>query len=79
MEPILDFVKSDVGVAIAWLCTVGSTIFAIVTAKENRTLKVRIHKSVNNATTDNSKDTISQTGDKNVYTKNNSGGMNIKM
>lgn len=79
MESIIEFVKSDIGVTLAWICTVGSTLFAVITSKKNRQLKIKIGEINNNSATDNSQDSVTQNGQKNVYTKNNSGGMNIDM
>lgn len=74
MNAFIEFVKSDVGVALAWICTVGSTLFAIITSKKNKKLKIK-----NSSTVDNSQDSVVQSGQKNVYTKRNSGGMRIDM
>lgn len=79
MESIIEFVKSDIGVTLAWICTVGSTLFAVITSKKNRQLKIKIGEINNNSATDNSQDSVTKNGQKNVYTKNNSGGMNIDM
>ncbi|WP_111636690.1 hypothetical protein [Marinomonas shanghaiensis] len=79
MESIIEFVKSDIGVTLAWVCSVGSTLFAVITSKKNRQLKIKIGEINNNLATDNSQDSVTQNGQKNVYTKNNSGGMNIDM
>jgi len=79
MELIYDLVKSDFGVAIAWLCTVGSTIFSILKQKENKLLKVKIENISSSLHTDNGQDSVVQEGEKNVYTKHNSGGMKINM
>ena len=79
MESIIEFVKSDIGVTFAWICTVGSTLFAVITPKKNRQLKIKIGEINNNSATDNSQGSVTQNGHKNVYTKNNSGGMNIDM
>lgn len=79
MESIIEFVKSDIGVSLAWVCTVGSTLFAVITSKKNSQLKIKIGEINNNSAADNSQDSVTQNGQKNVYTKNNSGGMNIDM
>jgi hypothetical protein len=79
MESIIEFVKSDIGVTLAWICTVGSTFFAVIQSKKNRQLKIKIGEINNNSETDNSRDRVAQNGQKNVYTKNNSGGMKIDM
>jgi hypothetical protein len=79
MEHLIEFVKSDIGVSLAWLCSVGSTIYAILSSKKNKQLKIEIEQITNKTNTDNSKDSVNQNGQKNVYTKNNSGGMKIDM
>jgi len=79
MEYLIEFVKSDIGVSLAWLCSVGSTIYAILSSKKNKQLKIEIEQITNKTNTDNSKDNVNQDGQKNVYTKNNSGGMKIDM
>ena len=79
MEALIIFVKSDFGIGIAWFCTVFSSIFAFFKTNENKILKLKITKleSIINIGSDH--DTVNQNGDKNVYTKNNSGGMKINM
>ncbi|OOF17879.1 hypothetical protein BZG84_06145 [Salinivibrio sp. PR932] len=79
MDTFIEFVKSDIGVTLAWLCTVGSTVFAVITSKKNKQLKIKIGEITKNSTVDNSQDSVMQNGQKNVYTKNNSGGMKIDM
>ncbi|ARV25631.1 hypothetical protein FIU82_09870 [Pseudoalteromonas sp. THAF3] len=79
MDTFIEFVKSDIGVTLAWLCTVGSTLFAVITSKKNKQLKIKIGEITKNSTVDNSQDSVMQNGQKNVYTKNNSGGMKIDM
>ncbi|WP_157774665.1 hypothetical protein [Aeromonas sp. CA23] len=79
MEQFIDFVKSDAGVVISWICTVGSTVFAIMKNKQNKQLKTKIKTLTVSAVTDNSQDEVIQNGQKNIYTKNNSGGMKINM
>jgi hypothetical protein len=78
----MKFFQSDLGVAISWICGVVGFIFAIFQKNENRKLKIQLQNSLNTTNTsnvDSSKDNISQNGDKNIYTRNNSGGMKIKM
>jgi hypothetical protein len=79
MENFIEFVKSDIGVTLAWVCSIVSTFFAVFTKNKNKKLKVKIDQITNNSAIDNSKDSVSQNGQKNVYTKNNSGGMKIDM
>ncbi|ALS33067.1 MULTISPECIES: hypothetical protein [Gammaproteobacteria] len=79
MDTFIEFVKSDIGVTLAWLCTVGSTLFAVIASKKNKQLKIKIGEITKNSTVDNSKDSVMQNGQKNVYTKTNSGGMKIDM
>lgn len=77
MEAFYEFIKSDSGVAISWIGTVISTIITLITIKENRSLKSKIN--ITQLKTDHSQDTVNQNGEKNIYTKNNSGDMNIHM
>ncbi|RCE18959.1 hypothetical protein [Aeromonas caviae] len=79
MDTFIEFVKSDIGVTLAWVCTVGSTLFAVITSKKNKQLKIKIGEIINNSTVDNSQDSVVQNGQRNIYTKNNSGGMKIDM
>lgn len=79
MDTFIELVKSDIGVILAWVCTVGSTLFAVITSKKNKQLKIKIGEITNNSTVDNSQDSVMQNGQKNVYTKNNSGGIKINM
>ncbi|KAJ8742075.1 hypothetical protein H9Y13_04545 [Aeromonas veronii] len=79
MEQFILFVKSDVGVVISWICTVGSTVFAIMKSKQNKQLKAEIQNLTVSTVTDHSQDIVNQSGQTNIYTQNNSGGMNIKM
>lgn len=77
MSEFYEFIKSDLGVAISWIATIASTIITIATIKENNSLKAKI--AITSSTTEHSQDSITQNGEKNIYTKNNSGDMNIKM
>ncbi|TYT74051.1 hypothetical protein [Desulfobotulus mexicanus] len=79
MDILLDFLKSDIGVGIAWLCTVGSTAYSIIKRRENKSLKLKMQKLENIVSIDNGQDTVAQYGEKSLYTKHNSGGMNINM
>lgn len=79
MEQFIEFVKSDAGVIISWICTVGSTVFAIMKSKQNKQLKAKIQYLTVSTVTDHSQDDVIQNGQKNIYTKNNSGGMKINM
>ncbi|WP_172592357.1 hypothetical protein [Nitrosomonas supralitoralis] len=73
-----EFIRSDIGVAIAWICGVVGFIIALIKIKENKTLKQEILK-LENVRIDQGADEVSQNGKRNVYTKNNSGGMKINM
>lgn len=79
MDTFIEFVKSDIGVTLAWVCTVGSTLFAVIKSKKNKQLKIQVGEITKNSTVDNSQDSVTQNGQKNVYTKYNSGGMKIDM
>lgn len=79
METLLDFFKSDLGVGIAWVCTVGSVIYSVFKRQENKTLLQKIELNETNISIDEGQDTVTQKGGGNVYTKHNSGGMKIDM
>ncbi|PSJ18154.1 hypothetical protein C7H79_04710 [Nitrosomonas supralitoralis] len=78
MDVMNEFIRSDIGVAIAWICGVVGFIIALIKIKENKTLKQEILK-LENVRIDQGADEVSQNGKRNVYTKNNSGGMKINM
>lgn len=86
----MEFFQSDIGIAISWVCGVLGFIFSFFQKKENMKLKVELRNYQNivqnlsnsqntKLTSDMSEDTVLQDGEKNVYTKNVSGGMHIKM
>lgn len=78
MDVFFELFKSDVAVVISWLCTVGSVVFGLFKLRENKKLKVEVSRlqiRVNNL----GDDSVSQSGGGNIYAKQNSGGMNIKM
>jgi hypothetical protein len=79
MDSFIELVKSDVGVTIAWVCTVVSIFVSVFTNRKNKQLKVKINQITKSSTVDSSHDGVAQNGQKNVYTKNNSGGMKIDM
>lgn len=79
MATFIEFIKSDIGVTLAWVCTLGSTLLTVITLKKNKRLKIKIDETTNNSTVDNSQDSVIQSGQNNVYTKNNSGGIKIDM
>jgi len=79
MDTFIEFVKSDIGVTLAWVCTVVSMFFSVITLNKNKQLKIKIGEITKNSTVDSSQDSVVQNGQKNVYTKNNSGGMKIDM
>ncbi len=83
MSIFLEFAKSDLGVGIAWACTVFSTLYAIYTTYRSKDMAkkiVSLNKIIDKSQTiDQGDDTVMQNGQKNVYTKNNSGGMKINM
>lgn len=70
----MDFFSSDLGVAIAWIFGVLGSIFGIFQKNVNRKLKIKLQNS-----TELNSNSVSQAGEKNIYTQQNSGGMNIKM
>lgn len=85
----MSFFSSELGVAIAWICGIAGFIYSLVQKQANNQLKIQLNNSLsqiqslqnslNTVQTDSSKNEVNQNGDKNVYTKQNSGGMNIKM
>lgn len=79
MDTFIEFVKSDIGVTLAWVCTVVSMFFSVITLNKNKQLKIKIGEITKNSTVDSSQDSVVQNGQKNLYTKNNSGGMKIDM
>jgi len=84
MEDVLKFFGSDVGVGIAWCCTVGSALYAFLLKKEITTLKLTINnKTVKSAAVDksidNSTKNTNQTAEKLVNTEKNTGDINITM
>ncbi|MCU1784456.1 hypothetical protein NTD80_17020 [Pseudomonas sp. 13B_2.1_Bac1] len=78
MDIFFEFFKSDIGLAISWICTVGSVAFGFFKLRENKKLKVKIKRLEVNVNKMGN-DSVSQSGGGNIYTKQNSGGMNIKM
>lgn len=85
----MSFFSSEIGVAIAWVCGIAGFIFSFIQKNENHQLRIQLNNSLNqiqnlqnslNTTqTDSSSNEVNQTGNKNIYTKQNSGGMKIEM
>jgi hypothetical protein len=88
----MDFFSSEFGVAIAWVCSVTGFIFGFIKNEEANQLKLEMisvkneNIEINNKVRvlkakviDSSKNDVSQTGEKNVYTKQVTGGMKINM
>lgn len=88
----MSFFTSSAGVAIAWIATVGSFLFAVYVHIRNTELKSTIEnltkinishtkkiEKLEQTINDYSRKNVMQTGEKNIYTEKNSGGMNIKM
>lgn len=84
------FFSSELGVAIAWICTVLSFGFGLLKSNEVKKLKLEIKnnyslKESQNTTEnvaediDQSKTNVKQVGEKNVYANKVSGGIKIKM
>lgn len=83
------FFGSELGVAIAWICGIAGFIYSLMQRNANNKLRLELHQyqtqiqslqnSLNKVQTDQSTNTVSQSGEKNVYTKQNSGGMTIHM
>ena len=88
-EIFVNFVKSDLGIAISWLCGVAGFIYGFIQRKEVVRIRLGMTSSISNTKVqqkseganmiDGGGDSVNQSGEKNVYTKNNSGGLNIKM
>lgn len=79
MDTFISFVQSGVGVSIAWICTVVSTVYSIFKFIENKNLNIKIRNLENTINADSSHNLVTQNGQKNIYTKQNSGGMKINM
>lgn len=81
MDEILSIFASDLAVAIAWLCTVGSTLYALILKRENSRLKLSVSNTTKTVdqSSDNSSRNVSQNADKAVYTEKNVGDININM
>ena len=88
----MNFFTSEVGASIAWICTVGGFIYGFFQTKGKRKLKVEIDnlqienktlntrvRNLNLKITDFSRNEITQSGEKNVQTNSNTGGMTINM
>lgn len=84
MGDILQFITSDAGVAVAWFCSVGSTLYAIFLKRKNAALKLSIssinmNKTTSDESADNSTKSVTQNAEKSVYTDKNIGDINIQM
>lgn len=88
----MEFFTSEIGSTIAWVCTVLGFIYGFLQTKSKRKLKVKIQNlqienktlntsviNLNSKIADFSKNEITQTGEKNVQTNTNTGGMTINM
>lgn len=88
----MDFFGSPLGVAIAWICTVASFFYSVLVSSKNKKLKmdVALKQEANQAlshqinelrarSVDLSANDVSQNGEKNLYIKQQSGGMKINM
>jgi len=88
-DVFVEFVKSDFGVAISWACGVAGFVYGFIQRKEVMRIRLEMNSVVSNNrvrqksegqnTIDGGGDSVNQSGEKNFYTKNNSGGINIKM
>jgi hypothetical protein len=81
MDEVLQLFTSDLAVAIAWLCTVGSTLYSLILKRENSRLKLTISNTTQtlDQSSENSLRSVTQNADKAVYTEKNVGDMNINM
>lgn len=85
----MGFISSDFGVAISWFCGVAGFVYGFFQKKEAQRIRIEMNTLIDQvkikqssggaAMVDGGGDSVLQTGGKNIYTKNNSGGMNIKM
>lgn len=85
----MSFFGSEIGVAIAWICGIAGFVYSLLQKQANNQLKLdlssslsqiqTLQNSLNTIQTDASDNDINQIGKNNVYTKQNSGGMNIQM
>jgi hypothetical protein len=85
----MSFFGSEIGVAIAWICGIAGFIYSLIQKQANYQLKIQLNNSLNQiqslqnslntVQTDASSNEVNQIGTKNIYTKQNSGGMNIQM
>lgn len=85
----MNFFSSDVAVAIAWICGIAGFVYALLQKQVNGRLKLELRNCQNEVTslqnrintieTDASRNDVRQVGEKNIYTKQNIGGMNINM
>lgn len=86
----MEFFSSDLGVAIAWICTVLSFLFGCKKNQEMKKLKLQItntnsvqksqNKTENTAQDlDQSSTKVKQVGEKNVYANKVTGGIKIDM
>lgn len=88
-KDFLHFISSDLGVAISWFCGVAGFIYGFFQKKEADRIKLEMNTLINQSTVkqdserfevvDGGGDSVALVGEKNVYTKNNSGGIKIKM
>ncbi len=76
---IYDFVKSDLGILISWGCTVFGFCLSIFFSMKCKKLKREIKECKLIASSGGGDFNVNSSGGKNVYTKNLSGGMNVKM
>lgn len=88
----MSFFGSELGVAVAWICTVAGFLFSILMAGQNKKLKMQltIEQNTNQALTnqigeltagnaDLSTNEVGQNGKKNIYIKQQAGGLKINM
>lgn len=78
----IDFIKSDIGITISWLCTVASCIYGLL--KTNQVIKLQKKISIMKLKIDNidqshNLKTVNQSGEKNVITETVEGNLKINM
>lgn len=81
MDIIIAFVKSDIGITIAWIATILSlllTIWAMRTKKALTIANMNLEKTIQTLTQEVDNKKINQIGKNNAYVEKNKGGIHFK-
>ncbi|WP_180156216.1 hypothetical protein [Acinetobacter sp. YH12045] len=81
MDIIIAFVKSDIGITIAWIATILSlllTIWAMRTKKALTIANMSLEKTIQTLTQEVDNNEINQIGKNNAYVEKNKGGIHFK-